>query len=71
MYYYLLDRHRKEVTEMMDISDRDRIILKSLGINVYENFPYEEAGYENPYDFLEEYKLIKLVNNVFEVVENV
>lgn len=71
MYYYFLDKHRKEVTEMQDISEKDKVIFGSLGIPYFDHFPYAEAGFEDPYEFLENYTLIKLVDNVFEVVENV
>ena len=71
MYYYFFDRAKREVTEMTDLSDKDKVIFKTFGIKYYDHFPYEEAGFEDPYAFLEHYKLVKLVNNVFEVEEDV
>ena len=59
MYIYLLDRYKKEVVELKDNSDIIAI-LNSLKIKYYEDFPYEAAGFEDPYSFMDEYKVIKL-----------
>lgn len=59
MYIYLLDRYKKEVVELKNNSDIIAI-LDSLKIKYYGDFPYEAAGFEDPYSFMDEYKVIKL-----------
>lgn len=61
MYYYLLDKWHKEVIEMSAENSGYLKVFDSMGIKYYDHFPYEEAGYEDPYTFLEDYKLIKFL----------
>ena len=61
MYYYLLDKWNKEVIEITNPTEKDLKVFKSMGIKYYEDFPYEAAGFEDPYAFMEEYKLIKFL----------
>jgi hypothetical protein len=63
MYYYLLDKHKKEVLEF-NYDEKTFTMLRSMGIKCYEHFPYEEAGFEDPYAFMDEYKVIKLADNI-------
>jgi hypothetical protein len=74
MYIYLLDKSKKEVIELKQHSDIVAI-LGSLGIKYYEEFPYAAAGYEDPYEFMDNYKLIKLKSDkgvlFFEEEQNV
>lgn len=58
MYCYLLDKWNKEVIEIKKPTEKDLKIFSSMGIRFYKEFPYEEAGFEDPYAFMEEYKLI-------------
>ena len=66
--YYLLDKYKKEVIEMKELEDI-RIVLESMKLKYYNYFPYEDAGYEDPYNFLEDYKLITLSGKTIEVEE--
>ena len=59
MYYYLLDKHSGKVFEFKPLQ-KTLNILKSMGIKCYDHFPYEEAGFEDPYTFMDNYDLIKL-----------
>lgn len=61
MYYYLLNKWHKEVIEISAENSEYLPIFDSMKIKYYDYFPYEEAGYEDPYAFLEEYKLIKFL----------
>ena len=58
-YYYLLDKRKKEVIELIGHSDILGL-LNSMKIKYYDAFPYAEAGFEDPYTFMDEYRLIKL-----------
>lgn len=64
--YYLLDTQKKEVIEMKEVPDIEEV-LESIGITYYKFFPYEVAGYEDPYAFMEDYKLINLKGSLIEV----
>ena len=66
LMYYLLDKYKKEVIEMKELEDI-RVVLDSMKIKYYNYFPYEDAGYEDPYAFMEDYKLITLAGNIIEV----
>lgn len=70
MYCYLLDRQKKEVIEAK-AEDSTIKIFTSMGLKYYEEFPYEAAGYEDPYAFMDDYTLIKLADgfDFLEVVE--
>ena len=60
MYYYILDKGNKRVFEFIEGADNDnKEIFKSMGIKIYSEFPYVEAGFDNPFDFMDEYKIIK------------
>lgn len=66
MYNYILDKHNKRVFEFAgEPSVTSKQVLKSMGIKYTSIFPYEEAGYENPYDFMEDYEIIKINANNF------
>lgn len=75
MYYYLLNAWQKEVIEIHNPTERELKLFDSMGIKYYTEFPYEKAGYEDPYSFMEDYKLIKFLpepNSIsMEVVDNV
>lgn len=66
MRYYLLDKYKREVIEMKHLDDIKEV-LDSMKIKYYDYFPYEDAGYEDPYTFLEDYTLINLEGNTIEV----
>ena len=63
--YYLLDKHKKEVIEIKNI-EPIKFILDSMKIKYYDYFPYEDAGYEDPYNFMEDYALITFNGNEIE-----
>lgn len=66
MRYYLLDKYKREVIELKHLDDIKEV-LDSMKIKYYDYFPYEDAGYEDPYAFLEDYTLINLEGNIIEV----
>ena len=66
MYNYILDKHNKRVFEFEgELSNENSIILKSMGIKYSPVFPYDAAGYEDPYSFMEDYEIIKVNANNF------
>jgi hypothetical protein len=65
MYYYFFDRNKKEVIEMSELTEANIALFKAFNVPYYDHFPYEEAGYEDPYSFLEDYTLIKLKGHTF------
>lgn len=74
MYYYILDKYNKRVFEFAgEPSIETKLILNSMGIKYSQTFPYELAGYKDPYNFMEDYEIIKIKadNFVLEVEENV
>ena len=74
MYYYILDKHNKRVFEFAgEPSAETKLILNSMGIKYSQTFPYELAGYEAPYNFMEDYEIIKIKadNFILEVEDNV
>jgi hypothetical protein len=54
MYYYFFDKNRKEVIEMSELSEKNIALFKALSVTYYDHFPYVEAGYDDPYAFLED-----------------
>jgi hypothetical protein len=69
MYYYILDKHNKKVFEFNTENNFDyRPVFTSMGIKFYDEFPYEYAGYDDPYVFLSDYTLIKFKDNQ-EIIE--
>lgn len=62
MYFYILDKEQKWVFEIKCARETaDRIAEAcSPNENFYETFPYEAAGYSDPYSFMEEYKVINV-----------
>ena len=74
MYYYILDKYNKRVFEFAkEPNEETKLILKSMGIKYSQEFPYAEAGYEDPYAFMEDYEIIKIKPDSFvlEVEDNV
>lgn len=74
MYCYILDKYNKRVFEFAEEpSAETKLILNSMGIKYSQTFPYELAGYKDPYNFMEEYEIIKIKadNFVLEVDNNV
>lgn len=74
MYYYILDKGNKRVFEFVgEPSTETKLILNSMGIKYSQIFPYELAGYEDPYNFMEDYEIIKIKadNFILEVEDNV
>ena len=72
MYCYLLDKSKKEVIELRAVPDVIHV-LNSLGIKYFEEFPYEAAGYEDPYSFMDDFTVVKVKDGgeqfMFEIVE--
>ena len=66
MYYYFLDKENKIVFEIK-CSDQAADYFADMGLNLSEVFPYEEAGYEDPYSFMDEYKIVKVEDSFIEV----
>ena len=62
MYYYVLDKEQKLVFEIKCAkATAEHIAATCLSYeNFYETFPYEEAGFSDPYSFMEEYKVINV-----------
>ena len=74
MYYYILDKGNKRVFEFTgEPNASTKAILNSMAIKYSQIFPYESAGYEDPYSFMEDYEIIKINPNnfVIEVEDNV
>ena len=74
MYYYILDKGNKRVFEFSEGADGgNKDLFTVMGIQLHYVFPYEAAGYEDPYNFMEDYEVIKFhtTNGVVEVSDNV
>lgn len=71
MYYYILDKGNKRVFEFAEGADGgNKSLFLAMGIKLYYVFPYEEAGYEDPYSFMDDYEIIKFFRSgVVEVID--
>jgi hypothetical protein len=73
MYYYILDKGNKRVFEFLEGADEgNKELFIAMEIKLYDVFPYEEAGYSDPFSFMDDYEVIKFFRPaIIEVKDNV
>ena len=68
--YYILDQFSKRVFEFpVETYEKLKPLFSSMLIPIHFEFPYEAAGYEDPYSFMEDYQIITFAESNGDIVE--
>ena len=61
-YFYIVNERHKIVAEFYGYFEEAETIAVLGGCALYEHFPYEEYGYEDPYNFIDEWEVYSYDN---------
>lgn len=70
-YYYIVKPENKLCIEIDD-AEKAQVYSKTFGSIMYDHYPYEECGFEDPYTFAEEWEVLVDYGDriTYEVDEN-
>ena len=54
-YYYIVNKRSQIVCELRGDKASAEDLAKLSGCTLYDHFPYEECGYEDPFNFIAEW----------------
>jgi hypothetical protein len=67
-YYYIVNERNKVVCEYYCTLNEAEMLARFSGCALYLHFPYEEYGYEDPYNFIAEWSVYSDENCRLKVI---